>query len=239
MPNYNIIQEGGEISGYWRKAGKPGGSGDSHHHRVGYHRGGVLLGSRETQAHWSAAPDDEGDDECAWQGSDGSWYASWQGTYGSWYEGTRLTADRQRASTGANRTIGNKNGWEDCNPPTRAILLKLRREEDMRFSEEVKEKVRSGQLPVEVVLFQGADGANLAYKHGFILSWEEEGIWFHEFEVAFSTRRKGEVKFKDHIHFIPKQSIRDIRLLEGEEAVSLEEAMKIIEIAEKERENIP
>lgn len=102
----------------------------------------------------------------------------------------------------------------------------------MRFKEEIKEKVRKGEIPVEVVLFQGADGANLAYKHGFIVSWEEGGLWFHEFEVAFSTRRKGEVKFRDHVHFIPMASIRDIRILEGDEAISLQEAMKIIEVAE-------
>lgn len=102
----------------------------------------------------------------------------------------------------------------------------------MRFSEEIKEKVKKGEIPVEIVLFQGADGANLAYKHGFIVSWEETGIWFHEFEVAFSTRRRGEVKFRDHIHFVPMASIRDIRLLEGDEAISLQEAMKIIEVAE-------
>jgi hypothetical protein len=108
----------------------------------------------------------------------------------------------------------------------------------MRYSEELEEKVKKGEIPVEVVLFQGADGANLAYKHGFICSWKDDGIWLHEFEVAFSTRRKGEVKFRDHIHFIPWESIRDIRILAGEEAVSLEEAMKIIEIAEKEKEGI-
>ncbi len=102
----------------------------------------------------------------------------------------------------------------------------------MRFNEEIKEQIKKGEVPVEIVLFQGADGANLAYKHGFIVSWEDGGIWFHEFEVAFSTRRRGEVKFRDHIHFIPVASIRDIRLLEGEEAVSLQEAMKIIEVAE-------
>lgn len=102
----------------------------------------------------------------------------------------------------------------------------------MRFSEEVKEKVKKGEIPVEIVLFQGADGANLAYKHGFVVSWEEQGIWFHEFEVAFSTRRRGEVKFRDHIHYVPMASIRDIRILEGDEAVSLQEAMKIIEVAE-------
>jgi hypothetical protein len=109
----------------------------------------------------------------------------------------------------------------------------------MKYSEDLEEKVKKGQVPVEVVLFHGADGANLAYKHGFVCSWKEDGIWFHEFEVAFSTRRKGEVKFRDHIHFIPWGSIRDIRVLVGEEAVSLEEAMKIIEIAEKEKEGMP
>lgn len=106
----------------------------------------------------------------------------------------------------------------------------------MKFCEELKEKVKKGEVPVELVLFQGADGANLAYKHGFIVCWEADGVWFHEFEVAFSTRRKGEVKFKDHIHFVPMASIRDIRILEGDEAVSLQEAMKIIEVAEAEKE---
>ncbi len=103
----------------------------------------------------------------------------------------------------------------------------------MRYKDDLKEKVRKGEMPVEIVLFQGADGANLAYKHGFILSWEEQGFWFHEFEVAFSTRRKGEVKFKDHIHYIPMHSVRDIRVLEGEEAKSLYEAMQIIKAAEE------